>query len=126
MSDPTQYEWFYSTIQGAQAGPVSAQELKHEFSVQNTTADCLAWNDSMANWTVIADLPDLMSYLVDQTPRQSFQHNQQQNQQQDQSYQTTMQRQQQYQATLQQFQQQQQGNTIQQQSQFNQNNTIHL
>lgn len=68
MSFAPDLEWYYVTAAGAQAGPIDLAGLRTEFAGGSTNDKCLCWNESMAGWTVIAEVPGLLDTLRPKIP----------------------------------------------------------
>lgn len=55
--------WHYVDVDGNQLGPSPPNELAALWQQGRVDETCLAWNESMADWTAIGDLPDLLAFL---------------------------------------------------------------
>lgn len=53
-------EWYY-VENGAQAGPISAEELQHKVTAGLVTPDTLVWKESLPEWTAFSNVPELQS-----------------------------------------------------------------
>lgn len=51
-------EWYY-VDNGAQAGPVSAEELQHKVTAGLLPPDSLVWKEGLAEWTAFSAIPEL-------------------------------------------------------------------
>lgn len=56
-------EWYYILEDQSQAGPSAAKQLKEDFVSGKTTAQQLAWNAALENWTPIGELTELFTWL---------------------------------------------------------------
>lgn len=69
MSQPDlTVEWYYVTSAGDQAGPVNIDELRSQYQSKNTHNECLCWNEALEGWTMIKDVPSLISYIAPKGP----------------------------------------------------------
>jgi len=50
-------------VDGNQLGPSPPPELAGLFQQGRVDGTCLAWNENMADWTAISELPDLLAFL---------------------------------------------------------------
>ena len=52
-------EWYYLTSDGQQAGPVPESEIQNMFKQGIIKPDVLVWQEGMAEWTSISQVPQL-------------------------------------------------------------------
>jgi myosin heavy subunit len=55
--------WHFVDVDGNQLGPSAPDELAGLWQQGKVDGTCLAWNENMADWTAISDLPDLLAFL---------------------------------------------------------------
>lgn len=54
-------EWYYSRKPGEQAGPVSEEQILEWIRTRHLKPRHLLWNETLAEWTAIRDLPEFAS-----------------------------------------------------------------
>lgn len=64
---PTAVQYFYA-VNGAQAGPVSIDQLKSLFANRTVNKDTLVWKAGLAEWTALQKVEELKSFLGGNTP----------------------------------------------------------
>ncbi|WP_271423854.1 SPFH domain-containing protein [Aequorivita sinensis] len=64
---PTAVQYFYA-LNGAQAGPVSIEQLKGLFANRTINKDTLIWKAGLSEWTKLQEVEELKSFLGGNTP----------------------------------------------------------
>lgn len=64
---PTAVQYFYA-LNGAQAGPVSIEQLKVLFANRTINKDTLIWKAGLSEWTKLQEVEELKSFLGGNTP----------------------------------------------------------
>lgn len=64
---PTAVQYFYA-LNGAQAGPVSIEQLKGLFANRTINKDTLIWKAGLSEWTKLQKVEELKSFLGGNTP----------------------------------------------------------
>lgn len=64
---PTSVQYFYA-LNGAQAGPVSIEQLKGLFANRTINKDTLIWKAGLSEWTKLQEVEELKSFLGGNTP----------------------------------------------------------
>lgn len=64
---PTAVQYFYA-VNGAQAGPVSIEQLKSLFANRTVNKDTLVWKAGLAEWMALHQVEELKSFLGGNTP----------------------------------------------------------
>ncbi|MBB6681785.1 SPFH domain-containing protein [Aequorivita sp. 609] len=64
---PTAVQYFYA-LNGAQAGPVSIEQLKGLFANRTINKDTLIWKAGLSEWTKLQEVEGLKSFLGGNTP----------------------------------------------------------
>lgn len=64
---PAAVQYFYA-LNGAQAGPVSIEQLKGLFANRTINKDTLIWKAGLSEWTKLQEVEELKSFLGGNTP----------------------------------------------------------
>ncbi len=60
---PNQVEYFV-VVNGAQAGPLSENELKQLVDSKQVTADSLIWHRGLTAWKMVKEVPEANKWIV--------------------------------------------------------------
>ncbi len=60
--------WYYVDVHQQRQGPVSAAEVADAYARGDTTGDCLAWREGLADWVPLAQFRDDLGLAAPATP----------------------------------------------------------